>query len=305
MADIPTPTPPDSVMLDSDTSAPSLMSLPVEVLDQILQYLLPDKAVLSLRRGLLLIVKPWSARYTTDWGTESEDTETDTGEDDTKPQNEESWCYDREFRYDKRGVQTAVLGVNRTLYEIGSRILYRRTLKLDVHSKGGFGQYHGISREKLRRIPWSRVPKIIIAVHSPAFMNYPTLEDQKQSFSLAAKRLRNELSSVCHILIWKPHLLRRVHVLFMSNSWDPNTFRSYQDYAYDEDSHPRPKIDGREFLLPMLDTLRLLKGVQEFEIKVPAPMRNSQRLRSEVDSLIKHVKSTETPAEDKMNLDSH
>lgn len=54
MAHNPTTIPADPdrlVILDSDASALTLMSLPVDTLDQILKYILPDKDVFGLKRG--------------------------------------------------------------------------------------------------------------------------------------------------------------------------------------------------------------------------------------------------------------
>lgn len=153
---------------DMDSNAPTLMSLPLEMLEHILSFLLPDKEVLRLARGWEMRPRPEVlSDESQDDGPEDDSPEDDGSEDDDLeddgPEDESSeydgpegdgleddgleddgpedvmkkpplsgWWFDDEFRYDKEPVQTAILCVNRLLYEEGSRILYGRALKVNI-----------------------------------------------------------------------------------------------------------------------------------------------------------------------------
>lgn len=290
MADIPTSILPDCNTLeisDSEVSAPTLMSLPVEVLDQIVTYLLPDQPVLRLRRG-------WAGRLEGD----EEDLikigerlSNSTGDFELWAEHTgHPWQYDEEFRCDKERVQTAILGVNRCFYNIGCRLLYGRTLKVDLWASSGYGLYDQRTVYlKLRNLPLAKMQRILIIVHAASLM-----ED--------VAHLRRQLLILCEFLVSSGPSIKNLSVVY-SGEWNPDEIMPPLVWtSHNIHRHPRPRprdwtISEVEHLSVMLEPLRQLVRVQECEIQLPGSVLGNVRLAGEVDRCLRDIKDEQTAVE--------
>ncbi|MCJ1271957.1 hypothetical protein MMC22_011862 [Lobaria immixta] len=185
MADTSTSILPDRA--DSDASTPTLMSLPFEMIELILTFLLPDKDVLRV--------------IPTRWEGISRGVKADDKDDAGFAAGDVSfWDYDDRFRYDREPVQTAILRVNNYLYEVGSQILYGRTIEVNITIKHWIG--------KMR--------KILISVHAVVF------EEELE-------QIRNQLLLFYGFLVSNDLVLRKLHVI-CRGEWDPHKITVPHDY---------------------------------------------------------------------------
>lgn len=242
---------------DSGANAPTLMNLPFEILEQILRFLLPDKDILRA-----------SPRCRLEHVTEHEDAANYRGGDFR------IWKFDDAFRFDKEPVQTAILRVHRLFYEEGSRILYGRTIEVNIWTR----QWHGLYNQRfsslpLRGFPWAKMRKILISVPSVTYMNY-------------LERIREQLLIFCGFLVSSGLVVRRLHVVY-TGEWSPkNTI--ILPWETHDDSHISSRYTHSEVenLSIMLEPLRQLMRVQECEIQLPASVQDNLRLAGEVQRCI-------------------
>lgn len=281
---------------DSEACGPTLMSLPPETLNQILAYILPDKDVLRLKRG-------WKGHLAKDVSFEEAEANEDdpykkycsyTGEVDVLYQDTCAWKYDDEFRHNRERVQTAILRVNRHLYEVGSRFLYGRTLKVDIWSLRGFGLYDQRSfYSRLKYLPWAKVRKIVLMVHSAIFM-------------VDVEPVREQLLMICGFFVSGDAGIKKLQVIF-TGEWDPDkkfvsrrrqfTFEGpLERYYGSEVAVPSLEQEPRlctmsevDNLSMMLQPLRQLSQVQECKIQLPPSVQDHPRLADEVNRCIREM----------------
>lgn len=253
-----------------DASAPTLMSLPLELIEHILRFLLPDKDVLRLARGK----RGRRPRP----GIPSDKIEDDGSENIMEEPPPYGWPFDDEFRYDKQPVQTAVLRVNRLLHEEGSRILYGRTLKVDISTKNGNNLYDQRSSYfPIRDLPWAKLRNILIIVHAVQFAQH-------------LKVIWEFLLLLCGYLVLSEPFIKKLHVIY-AGEWDPEkiilppgTDEFYVLYW------TKSEVDA---LLFMLEPLRQLTMVRECKIQLPASVQENQGLADVVHRYIRGIKNEE------------
>lgn len=269
MADTSTSILPDRA--DSDASTPTLMSLPFEMIELILTFLLPDKDVLRV--------------IPTRWEGISRRVKADDKDDAGFAAGDVSfWNYDDRFRYDREPVQTAILRVNNYLYEVGSQILYGRTLEVNITIKHWIALYKKRSESiSPRDFPWGKMRKILVSVHAVVF------EEELE-------QIRNQLLLFCGFLVSNDSVLRKLHVV-CRGEWDPQKITVPHNYfLFDVDPDDFRSPDNAwtksavEALSSTLEPLRQLMRVRECEIQLPASVRDDARLAGEVKRCIRGMK---------------
>lgn len=217
---------------DFDTLAPTLISLSLEMLVEILKYVLPDKDVLRLQKGSC-------GRYTRGSVEWDKIYAKDEPTVEVNRQRNRCWRWDDEFR-SKEPVQMAILQANHYLYEIGSQLLYGRTLKVNIWALRGYGLFEQRSLYvELRDFPWTKMRKILVVVHS----------------SICVWK---QLLMTCRFLASTDSFIKKPHVVY-TDDWDMGKKKPPGPNA-----RPRPdpwQLSEVEIVSMMLEPLQQHKHV--------------------------------------------
>lgn len=247
----------------SPGNGPSFLALPIEISDQILGYLLPDRDVIQVDLA-------------------------------TRP-SRDSRTFDTRFRYDNDACHLNILRTNRQLYEEGSRITYKRTflIELDSHvisfnrheypTPFGRNSKHrlpGPLFEKLQ-FPFAKVRRLEIQLRDVV----PDLLDLVTNITMCCRRLDKEPS------------LKSLQIRFPDYRfliW-PNNRGQFLDFQ----RNPDRRFNRRKDVQVVLRQLAHLRNVGKASIILPQHQRENseyQTLVRECEQMMMTTRSSEEQA---------